>query len=110
MMFRIRPWINVLAGIWTFITGYWVYMLNPINLFVIGAVVAVFGFWTYEGEWQGVINGLIGLWLILSAFISSLIVPVNLWISGIVVVVLAIWRLFSVSPHHPNLPEHPAMG
>jgi hypothetical protein len=109
-MLRFRPWINILAGVWAFITGYWVYMLQPLNIVILGAVITVFGFWTYEKEWQGVVNGLIGLWLILSAFFPVLMVPVNLWVSGIVVVVLAVWRLISVSSHHPHLPEHPAMG
>ncbi|MEJ2649516.1 MAG: hypothetical protein P8016_14040 [Sedimentisphaerales bacterium] len=110
-MLRFRPWFNILAGIWAFITGYWVLVQVPINLFILGVVIAIFGFWTYEYEWQGIINGLIGLWLIVSAFIPTLIVPINLWITGIVVAILAIWRLISVSTvHHPHLPEHPAVG
>jgi hypothetical protein len=109
-VFRFRPWINILAGIWAFITGFWIYVLQPVNLFVIGVVIAVFGFWTYEKEWQGIVNGLIGLWLVLSAFIPNLVTPVNLWISGVIVAGLAIWRLISISFHHPELPHHPATG
>ena len=109
-MLRYRPWVNILAGLWAVISGYWAYMLNPVNFVVLGVVIAVFGFWTYEQEWQGIINGIIGLWLVLSAFIPAAITLVNLWISGIVVIGLAVWRLVSVSSHHPHLPEHPAMG
>ena len=109
-MLRIRPWVNIVAGLWAVITGFLVQALVPANLVILGIVIAVFGFWTYEQEWQGIINGLIGLWLILSAFIPTLMVPVNLWISGIAVIGLAVWRLVSVSSHYPHLPEHPAMG
>ncbi len=109
-MVRFRPYVNILTGLWAFITGFSVSMLHPLNIVVLGVVIAVFGFWTYEKEWQGIVNGLIGLWLVLSVFSPALMVPVNLWISGSIVVVLAIWRLISVSSHHPHLPEHPAMG
>jgi len=107
-MFRFRPYINILAGLWAFITGFWAGVLLPVNLVILGVVIAVFGFWTYEQEWQGIVNGLIGLWLVLSAFIPVLITPVNLWISGVLVAALAVWRLISISYHHPHLPEHPA--
>ena len=109
-MLRFRPWINIVAGLWAFITGYLVHALVPANLVILGIVIAVCGFWTYEREWQGFVNGVIGIWLILSAFAPALMVPVNLWISGIAVIGLAVWRLVSVSSHHPHLPEHPAMG
>lgn len=109
-MLRFRPWINILAGLWAVITGSWLYVLQPVNLVIVGMVIAAFGFWTYEQEWQGMVNGVIGLWLILSAFFPALIVPVNLWVSGLVVIGFAVWRLTSISSHYPHLPEHPAMG
>ena len=109
-MLRLRPWVKILAGLWAFLSGFLVGALVPVNFFIIGAVLAVFGLWTYEYEWQGVINGSIGLWLIVCAFFPAMMLPINLWISGIVVVVLAGWRLMDTSTHHPHLPEHPAVG
>lgn len=109
-MLRFRPWINIFVGLWAIISGNWAYVLHPVNLFVLGVIIAVFGFWTYEQEWQGFINGAIGLWLVLSAFIPAAVTPMNLWFSGIAVIGLAAWRLVSVLSHHPHLPQHPAMG
>jgi hypothetical protein len=59
-------------------------------------VIAIFGFWTYQREWQGYVNGIIGLWLILSSFVPALTDQVNLTLSGIVVVALAIWRMVHI--------------
>jgi len=98
----IRPWINLLAGAWAFISGFWGTAMHPVNFFVIGIVIAVFGFWTYQREWQGYVNGIIGLWLILSAFVPPLMAQVNLAISGIIVMILAIWRMVNIHGHHPT--------
>jgi len=110
-LLRYRPWINILAGLWAIISGEWAFLLHPVNFFVLGVGIAVFGFWTYEQEWQGFINGAIGLWLVIAAFVPAAIAPASLWISGIAVICLASWRLVSVVSHQqPHLPHHPAMG
>lgn len=96
-----RPWINLLAGAWAFISGFWYFALQPANYFFIGVVIAIFGFWTYRREWQGIVNGLIGLWLIFSAFVPGLMVSGNIWICGIIVMALATWRMISVQGRHP---------
>ncbi|MFO7963024.1 MAG: hypothetical protein R6U50_03800 [Desulfobacterales bacterium] len=97
----VRPWINVLAGAWAFFSAFWYYMLQPINFFILGVIIAIFGFWTYRKEWQGIVNGIIGLWLILSAFVPSLIAQWNLLISGLVVIALAVWRMFRTRRPRP---------
>jgi hypothetical protein len=94
-----RPWINLLAGLWAFISGFWGIVLQPVNFFVIGAVIAIFGFWTYRWEWQGYVNGIIGLWLVISAFFSPLTAQTNLALCGVVVVLLAIWRMIYIYIH-----------
>jgi hypothetical protein len=94
-----RPLFNLLAGYWAFISGFWGIMIQPINFFVIGIVIAIFGFWTYQREWQGYVNGIIGLWLIISSSVPALADSVNLALSGVVVVVLAIWRMVHIYIH-----------
>ena len=90
--------LNLLAGDLTFICGFFGIM-PPIYFFLIGVVIAIFGFWTYQREWQGYVNGIIGLWLILSSFVPALTDQVNLTLSGIVVVALAIWRMVHIYIH-----------
>ncbi len=97
----VRPWINLLAGAWAFISSFLIYASQPLNFLLIGVVITIFGFWTYHREWQGYVNGIIGLWLILSAFFPSLSVSSNLMISGIVVMAIAIWRIYSLRTHRP---------
>jgi hypothetical protein len=95
----LRPLLNFLAGDWAFICGFWGILMQPINFFVIGAAIAIFGFWTYQREWEGYANGIIGLWLIISCFFPALTGQVNLTLSGIVVIVLAIWRMVHIHIH-----------
>lgn len=100
-----QSWVNVIAGIWAFISGFSFVLTNPINFFIIGVVVAVFGFWAPRRKWQGSVNGIIGLWLIVSAFIPTLVTQQNLIISGLVVAVLAAWRLAETrTRRHPPQP------
>jgi hypothetical protein len=96
---KFRPLFNILAGGWAFICGFWGILIQPINFFVIGVVIAIFGLWTYQREWQGYANGVIGLWLIISCFVPALTNSVNLALSGIVVVILAIWRMVHIYIH-----------
>ena len=97
----IRPWINVLAGIWAIFSGFWPAAVNSANFFITGLVIAIIGFWTYNREWQGFVNGIIGIWLIFSAFFYSLVTPGNSIFCGIVVVTLATWRWFSLQKQYP---------
>jgi hypothetical protein len=96
-----QAWINAIAGIWVFLSGFLNAAITPWNFFIMGLIIAVFGFWTYRGQWQGYVNGILGLWLILSSFVSALINPVNLWITGIIVTAMAVWRIISAQRRHP---------
>ncbi len=87
-----QAWINVIAGVWAFISGLSVQLTTATNFFIIGAVMAVFGFWTPRQKWQGYVNGILGVWLIISSFVPSLRVQSNLLIAGAVVAILAVWR------------------
>jgi hypothetical protein len=86
----LRPAINILAGAWAVLSSLWT--AHPFNFFMVGLIVAFFGFWTYRKEWQGLANGIVGMWLILSAFVPELRDQSNLFISGLIVVGLATWR------------------
>jgi hypothetical protein len=87
-----QSWINIAAGIWAIISGLVTTLVAPLNFFITGLVIAVFGFWTPDRKWQGIVNGILGLWFILSAFVPSLVTPANMLIVGVVVLVLASWR------------------
>jgi hypothetical protein len=93
-------WINVIAGIWILLSGFW--NLNPWNFLIMGIVVATIGFWNQRGQWQGIVNGLLGLWLVLSSFILTLRTPANLWVTGLIIAVLAIWRLVDTQRRLPS--------
>jgi len=94
----LRPSINILAGAWAVLSSLWT--AHPFNFFIVGLIIAFFGFWTYRKEWQGLANGMIGVWLILSAFVPELTTQNNLFISGLMVVVLATWRLLIIEKDH----------
>jgi hypothetical protein len=93
-------WVNVIAGIWIFLSGFW--NLSPWNFFIFGIVVATIGFWNQRGQWQGIVNGILGLWLVLSSFILTLRTPGNLWVAGLIITVLAVWRLVDTQRRMPS--------
>jgi hypothetical protein len=94
-----QAWINVIAGVWAFISGLSIQLTTATNMFIIGAVMAIFGLWTPRQKWQGVVNGLLGVWLVISSFIPALRVQPNLLIIGAAVAILATWRAIETGQH-----------
>ncbi len=98
-----QAWINIIVGAWVFLSSF-VHNANvAVNFFIVGIIIAIFGFWTPRKKWQGYINGFIGLWLILSGFFLALQASTNLWITGLIVVILASWRAYDVSHNNPSV-------
>ena len=95
-----QAWVNLIAGVWAIISGASPELTVPVNFWITGAVMAVFGFWTPRRKWQGIVDGFLGLWLIISGFVPSLTTQSNLFIVGIAVAVLAAWRAFETGQRH----------
>ncbi|MBD3238955.1 MAG: hypothetical protein GF331_00110 [Chitinivibrionales bacterium] len=94
-----RAYVNIIAGIWAFISGLTETLVTPVNMIITGLVIAVFGFWTPARKWQGIVNGILGLWLFLSGFIPGLWAGENMLIVGLIVFALAVWRAIDLRPH-----------
>ncbi len=97
-----QAWINIIVGAWAFISSFVQNANVAVNFFIVGIIIAIFGFWTPRKKWQGYVNGLLGLWLILSGFFLPLQVATNLWLTGLVVVILAAWRAYDISHNKPT--------
>ncbi len=96
-----QGWINVVLGIWMIVSGLVPSLQTPVNLIIVGLLIAIMGFWTYK-TWQGIVNGILGLWLFVSGAIIHLLAPVNFIIVGLVVALLALWEALG----HPTEMRH----
>ncbi len=63
--------INVIAGIWAIVSSSTGSLITPGNFLITGLVVALFGFWNPQWQWQGIVDGILGQWLILSSVIPG---------------------------------------
>ncbi len=86
-----QGWVNVVLGIWMLISGFVPSLQTPVNLIIVGLLIAVMGFTAYK-TWQGIVNGILGLWLFVSGAIIHLMAPANFIIVGLVVALIALWE------------------
>ncbi len=85
-----QSWINGILGLWMILTGFISGVQTSVNFIVVGAVIAILGFWGAR-KWQNDVSAVLGLWFVLSGIITSLISPVNSIIVGIIVAALSFW-------------------
>ena len=85
-----QGWINLVLGVWLIISGLILSLQAPVNMIIVGILVAIFGLWVYK-MWQGVANGILGVWIFLSGLFFNLAVTVNFIIVGIVIGILGLW-------------------
>jgi hypothetical protein len=92
--------INMLVGIWLFISAFvfahsnaitWNMVIFGVALFILGAIRM-----GMESSWPGWVSLLVGIWLFLVPFIygaSQTFTYWNLIVSAIIVVIMALWSL-----------------
>ena len=86
-----KNWIITALGAWLFVSSFVTGLLNPVNLFIVGALALVFGFWGGEmRSWARTVDGVGGIWLVISAFVPPLVSAVNFAAAGLVMLVLGL--------------------
>ncbi len=113
---RWQDWINLIAGIWLFISP-WLFSFNHMGFswdpFVMGAVIIVSSVWALSDKrvWEEWVDLIIGVWVFFSPWILGFSnVSAALWnmlAAGAVIFVLSIWGLNSSSVReNTHAPSH----
>ncbi|MCD6506699.1 SPW repeat protein [Candidatus Poribacteria bacterium] len=91
-------WINVVLGLWMFISGFISGIVHNrtgalINDLAVGVLVAVFGILTAVRRWPQWINVAIGIWLIVAALAipSASTAAWNNLVFGILILIFGSW-------------------
>ena len=101
MRTRGQDWVNLVAGVWLFLTP-WFFGYSHTNYawnaFVFGAVIAILSVWALADRriWEEWVNIVIGIWVFISPWVFGMVKGAamwNHWIVGLVLVVFAIWSL-----------------
>jgi len=113
---RWQDWVNLIAGIWLFITP-WLFGYSHMGFswdaFVMGAVVIVSSVWALSDQrrWEEWVDLIIGVWIFFSPWILGFsTISAALWnmlAVGAVVFVLSVWGL-NIAPVRDNAhtPSH----
>lgn len=88
-----QAWLSFFIGIWLIISGSTSLLQGPVNMIIIGILMAIVGFFLLRG-WEGFVNGILGIWLLISGFISGLITMQNFLVIGIMISIISIVRIF----------------
>jgi hypothetical protein len=88
-----KAWTSFLVGIWLIISASTSLLQGPVNMVIMGILMAIVGFFLLRG-WEGFVNGVIGIWLLISGFISGLITMQNFLVIGIIISIISIIKIF----------------
>ncbi len=94
---RPQDWINLIIGIWLFLSPWifgYAYMGHAWNSFLFGALVTIFSvFALYDRKaWEEWINTFIGIWIFISPWVLGMVINSvmwNHWIIGILIVAMS---------------------
>jgi len=101
---RWQDWINLLLGVWLFISPWAIGYLSSSsaavwNAWVVGAAIVVFAAIAVSMPqlWEEIINIVLGMWMVVSAWVigfgSVRSAETNAVIVGVLVIVFAAWAL-----------------
>lgn len=100
---RWQDWVNLLLGIWLFISPWVVgYVANDPgasrNAWILGVAIVIFSGIAVSTPqiWEEVINILLGIWMIISTWVvgfTTRAAETNAVIVGILLIIFAIWAM-----------------
>ena len=100
---RWQDWLNLLIGIWLFISPWVIGFANASqgaswNAWILGVAIVVFSAIavTLPQAWEEVINILLGIWMVISSWVigvASRAVETNAVIVGLLVILFAAWAM-----------------
>lgn len=101
---KIAGSINLLAGLWLVISGYFMAMGFFSTTVIIGVLVAFFGLIELSNaestKWVSWVNGILGAWLLVSPMVISGLATRVTWnnvILGLIILGVAVWSGMSSS-------------
>ena len=100
---RWQDWLNLLIGIWLFISPWVIGFANASqsaswNAWILGVAIVVFSAIAVSlpQAWEEVINILLGIWMVISSWVigvASRAVETNAVIVGLLVILFAAWAM-----------------